>query len=634
MMLLVAIVIGAKAETASLNALSEGTTSFKTGDTGYHQWGSATDKNKVIYDTDNCIMMWSNGNKLSQDATGLKIGNSSKKSAFVFKVASASDISVDIAYNGSDMTAYLCYLGETADVLTDPNSMDNPTDALDSKSITSATSSATLSVKDGNPGYYMVFGTLRFCASSITVTATTPSTDPKITASNASVTATESGVAATVEVPVTGAYLTGSTLTATLSGAPAGMSVALDQNAISAGAISATATVSYTATENANGTATLTFSDGTTTKDVTITYVSKVETVELQSVSEETVWDFSKLTVNKSSANYNSKDDAIKLDDTTSPKNTDEIVYTNYDGTDFTIGTDFDGSSIAFTGQYPIRKNSFSQNGTIKIKPSVAGTIIVKFTDTGSSASKTAVKRYLVVNGEQTEYWTSRENNGDEPYDAQLNVTTDEISVPAGEVTITGSSAICVSYVKFTPAAAPTTETITIPSDGVLTYVTKNDLDFSTINGAFKAYVPTSVNEAKTSVATAEVTSVPAGTALLLKGAEGSYDVEIAESATAPAANLFLVSDGNVQGADNIFAYSKSALKFKKVASTVTIPAGKCYLTIAGVSGDALDLDFDGEATAVDAIAEADEAEAAPVKVIKNGKLYIGNFNVAGQQVK
>ena len=460
-------------------------------------------------------------------------------------------------------------------------------------------------------------------------------TDPKITASNASVTATESGVAATVEVPVTGAYLTVSTLTASLSGAPTGMSVALDQNAISEGAISATATVSYTATENANGTATLTFSDGTTTKDVTITYVSKVETVELQSVSEETVWDFSKLTVNKSSANYNSKDDAIKLDEETSPKSTDEIVYTNYDGTDFTIGTDFDGSSIAFTGQYPIRKNSFSQNGTIKIKPSVAGTIIVKFTDTGSSASKTAVKRYLVVNGEQTEYWTSRENNGDEPYDAQLNVTTGEISVPAGEVTITGSSAICVSYVKFTPAAAPTTETITIPSDGVLTYVTQNALDFSTINGAFKAYVPTSVNEAKTSVATAEVTSVPAGTAVLLKGAAGAYDVEIAESATAPAANLFQVSDGSVAGGDNIFAYSKTNKKFQKVKASVTIPTGKCYLVIEGVSGDALDLDFEGEATAIENVNANENANAAaPVKVIKNGKLYIGNYNVAGQLVK
>jgi hypothetical protein len=182
-------------------------------------------------------------------------------------------------------------------------------------------------------------------------------------------------------------------------------------------------------------------------------------------------------------------------------------------------------------------------------------------------------------------------------------------------------------------AAAATTEAIEIPSDGVLTYVTENALDFSSVEG-LTAYVPTGVNSTKTSVATAEVTTVPAGTALLIKGDAGTYNVNIIASAEAPAANIFHVSNGSVTGGDDIFAYSKTNKKFQKVASTVTIPAGKCYLTIAGVSGDALDLDFDGEATAVDAIAEASEAETTPVKVIKNGKLYIGNFNVAGQQVK
>ena len=40
------------------------------------------------------------------------------------------------------------------------------------------------------------------------------------------------------------------------------------------------------------------------------------------------------------------------------------------------------------------------------------------------------------------------------------------------------------------------------------------------------------------------------------------------------------------------------------------------------------------EATAVEAIAENAPVVAKAVKVIKNGKLYIGNYNVAGQQVK
>ena len=175
----------------------------------------------------------------------------------------------------------------------------------------------------------------------------------------------------------------------------------------------------------------------------------------------------------------------------------------------------------------------------------------------------------------------------------------------------------------------PTTETITIPADEVATYVTQNALDFSSQNGAFKAYTVTAVSN--TSATTAEATVVPAGTALLLKGAEGSYDVEIATSAE-PVTNLLKASNGTVTGGDDIFAYSKTNKKFMKVATTVTIPAGKAYLQ-ADLQTESLDIDFE-QATAVEAVAEANAEATAPVQVIKNGKLYIGNFNVAGQQVK
>ena len=198
-----------------------------------------------------------------------------------------------------------------------------------------------------------------------------------------------------------------------------------------------------------------------------------------------------------------------------------------------------------------------------------------------------------------------------------------------------GTSNIRFYEIAFTFPAI-TTETITIPTEGFATYVTSSALDFSSQNGAFKAYVASSVNEAKTSVATVEVTKVPAGTALLLKGAVGSYNVEIAESADA-VTNLLKASNGGVKGDNStVFAYSKSAGKFKKVAQDVVIPAGKAYLKLeaAAANPDALDIDFGEQATGINGIAEANEAEAAPVKVIKNGKLYIGNFNVAGQQVK
>ena len=176
---------------------------------------------------------------------------------------------------------------------------------------------------------------------------------------------------------------------------------------------------------------------------------------ELTVISEATTWDFSKLTINKESARYNSKDDAIKLDENTTPSINDEVIYADYADADITIPAEFNADAIAFKGQYPIRKNKYSQNGELHFKTSVPGNIIVKFSDTGSTPSATAVKRYLVVNGEQTEYWSSRENNGDEPYAAQLNVTTGEIAVPAGDVVIKGTAALQVSYISFTPSEEP-----------------------------------------------------------------------------------------------------------------------------------------------------------------------------------
>ena len=170
---------------------------------------------------------------------------------------------------------------------------------------------------------------------------------------------------------------------------------------------------------------------------------------ELQAVSAATTWDFSKITANTGNALYNKE--GIQLTDESTPSKNDEMVYANYTADFMTFAEGFDAATMAFKGEYPIRKNQYCQAGTLHFKTTVAGTITVKFSDTGSSASATAVKRYLVVNGEQTEYWTSRPNNGEEPYEARLNVTSGEIAVPAGDVTITGSSAIVMYNVTFTP---------------------------------------------------------------------------------------------------------------------------------------------------------------------------------------
>lgn len=210
---------------------------------------------------------------------------------------------------------------------------------------------------------------------------------------------------------------------------------------------------------------------------------------KLQPVSEATTWDFSQLTVKEDAPNYNSSDKAIKLSAETTPSNTDEYLYSDYAGTDFTAAETFKADAISFTGQYPIRKNQFAQNGVLKFNTTKDGTIKVTFSDTGSGAKADAVKRYLVVNDVQTDYWTSRENNGTEnPYPAQLNVTTGEIEVSAGNVTITGTSAIVVSKIVFTPkgsSAVKNVKAANAQKAAVKKYVKNGQLVIETANGIF-----------------------------------------------------------------------------------------------------------------------------------------------------
>ena len=68
---------------------------------------------------------------------------------------------------------------------------------------------------------------------------------------------------------------------------------------------------------------------------------------------------------------------------------------------------------------------------------------------------------------------------------------------------------------------------------------------------------------------------------------------------------------------------------------SVAVTAGTVSINYPDGAVNIYSLKFIPEgATAVEAVAEAKAEAPKVVKVIKNGKLYIGNFNVAGQQVK
>ena len=184
--------------------------------------------------------------------------------------------------------------------------------------------------------------------------------------------------------------------------------------------------------------------------------------------------------------------------------------------------------------------------------------------------------------------------------------------------------------VKVEPAA---TASVTLNAKGFATY--SSDCAFA-FSGA-KAYKMALNESAKTMVGTEVNGEIAAGEGILFKGEAGAtVTITLTSGAPSLAGNSLKGStqaDGRLAEKPE-FCYALSGDTFMTFTGDALF-ANKAFFATENAIAQSFDIVFEeGEATAVDAIAEADEAEAAPVKVIKNGKLYIGNFNVAGQQVK
>ena len=449
------------------------------------------------------------------------------------------------------------------------------------------------------------------------ITITTPSTDPVITAeSTATITATESGVEATKDIDITGAYLTGSTLTATLSPAVAGLSVSLASNSITAGAISTKATLHYTATENAIGSTTLTLSDGTTSKDVTVTYKAKFTPWEWTTISESTTWDFTKTGATE-----------IKLTDATTPTKSEEFVLANLDGINY--DATFNSGALKVITEYAVRDGKFMQGNSVKFKTTVPGTVTVVFSNTGGSRPY----RYALVNGTMS---TEGSNAATEKHK-----TSQAIPVAAGEVAITGyipdasdptaragdvvgPAMLRIYSITFTANDALDQESVAITCEGgIASFCSTKALDFG--SSSVKAYIVTATTAE--SVTLTEVTKTPANTGLIIAGGTKgeTVNVLVTDGATDDVtANLLKAATTAKTVADGeAFALSKTDGLFHPVQAGLTIPAGKAYMLATDIpsGAHALSLDFGGGTTGIKAV----ESQ----KVAMDNKFY----NLAGQQV-
>ena len=196
---------------------------------------------------------------------------------------------------------------------------------------------------------------------------------------------------------------------------------------------------------------------------------------------------------------------------------------------------------------------------------------------------------------------------------------------------------------------------IAIEDAAAATNVHVGTTGFATIGLPYATTLPTGVtayaiNSASGTTATvsdaiAAGTTIPANRGYIIVGTAGQ-DYSFAEIANDTkqfdtGSNILKATGSSVlnataEGDFYYFAIIDSTNKkvgFKKCSATATLAANKAYLPGTGLSSNALNLEF-ADATAVEAVAETKAEVVAPVKVIKNGQLFIGNYTVAGARVK
>ena len=133
------------------------------------------------------------------------------------------------------------------------------------------------------------------------------------------------------------------------------------------------------------------------------------------------------------------------------------------------------------------------------------------------------------------------------------------------------------------------------------------------------AYIVTGFDD---SVVMEKITTIPAGTPVVLNGSEGTYDLPIITGASAVTGNLLQVRDEAFYPSKRFTIYCLSQVNgkvaFYPLPTTRQVPAGKPYLEDTSNSAKAF-YGFDEDATGIEAIENA----------IENGAIY----NVAGQRL-
>lgn len=150
----------------------------------------------------------------------------------------------------------------------------------------------------------------------------------------------------------------------------------------------------------------------------------------------------------------------------------------------------------------------------------------------------------------------------------------------------------------------PTSITVEVKAAGYKAYNTVVATDFSQTEN-LTAYVVTAADAEK--VTFGEVTTVPAGTPVILKAVGGEYTLNAAEgNVTAPATNLLQVSNGAVKGNGDYFALGIIGGEpgFYRVGTDITIPTNYVEIKDVPANAPALSIDFGDETTGIENLAQ------------------------------
>ena len=162
------------------------------------------------------------------------------------------------------------------------------------------------------------------------------------------------------------------------------------------------------------------------------------------------------------------------------------------------------------------------------------------------------------------------------------------------------------------------TQSKTVESYGWATYIPVFNVEFE----ANTAFVVTDAS-VSTGLTLEEVTQVPAGTPLLLKGA-GEKTATVIASATAPSTNLLSISDGSALATGKyayVLAKNGEGACFKQWTGDASVLEGRVVLILDEAVASARTIcELDDDVTAI---------EAVKAKNVENGQF----FNLAGQRV-